>query len=73
MQERLPIDPALRSCLDEMAANAPKIPPGTADQQRAELLRAGMVRVRESRTEIAGLPNDVTTRDLEVEIGRAHV
>ena len=69
MQERIPIDPALRRCLDEMAANAPKIPPGTADPQRAELLRAGMVRVRESRTEIAGLPNDVTTRDLEVASG----
>lgn len=69
MNERQPIDPALRAYLDEVAANTPKLPPGITDLERAEILRAGMIRVREARTEIAGLPNGVQVRDVEIRSG----
>jgi acetyl esterase len=67
VKDRKPIDPALRRYLDETAppASDPASPPPT-EQARIEFGRALMRRALESRTEIAGLPNGVETRDLAI-------
>lgn len=61
---RTPMDPALRAFLDELAANTPPLPPQPTALERAALGRAGMERALAGRTEIAGLPNDVQSRDI---------
>ncbi len=64
MQERKPIDPALRAFLDDLAAKTQPLSPKISALERASIGRALMERALASRAEIAGLPNDVATRDL---------
>jgi acetyl esterase len=64
MQDRMPIDPALRSYLDAIAP--PAISPLATDRDRAQLRRALMMKALESRTAIPGLPNGVAARDLSL-------
>jgi acetyl esterase len=68
MRERKPIDPALRRFIDEQAA-ASGAPAEMTDEARTRMLRQRMVRALESRTSIAGLPNQVEMRQVEVASG----
>src|SRR5579863_976201 len=68
MQNRKPIDPALKSYLDAIAAaSGATLPPD--DAERVRLRRAWMLRAREERDAIAGLPNAVATRDVAISPG----
>jgi len=62
-RERMPLDPALKQYLDEIAATAPTVQttPETPANRRAVMNRA-----LESRPSIPGLPNRVQTRDLTI-------
>ncbi len=68
MRERKPIDPALRQYLDQLAANAPNVE-AMNTEERTRTVRASMERALASRESIPGLPNQVGTRDLEIEPG----
>jgi acetyl esterase len=68
MRERKPIDGALRRFLDEQAVAFG--PPQTmTDEARVRMVRERMVRALQSRESIPGLPNQVETRDVEIEPG----
>ena len=62
-RERKPIDPALKLYLDELAAQAAGVAAGPDMPAKR---RAIMNRALEIRTSIAGLPNEVRTRDFAV-------
>lgn len=65
MKERKPFDAAVRRLLDEQAA-----PLAVADNEaRVRVARGFMMHALESRTSIAGLPNRVETRDVEIAAG----
>ena len=69
MSARPPIDRKLRRFLDQLAATAAPLPEDPAE--RVQLARQRMVSALESRGSIAGLPNGVTTSDLEAGPGLA--
>ena len=69
MRERKPIDRALRRFLDEQQAAASSGPAVMTDEARARMTRALMVRSLESRASIPGLPNSVTTGEVEIAPG----
>ena len=65
---RKPIEAALKSYLDAIAAAATEtLPPN--DQERVRLRRAGMLRALKVRGAIAGLPNGVETREVPMSSG----
>lgn len=68
MAERKPFNAAVRRLLDEQAAAGPPPQPVT-NADRVRMARGFMVRTLENRTEIAGLPNKVGTRELEIAPG----
>jgi acetyl esterase len=64
-RERMPIDRALKSYLDAIAAaSGATLPPD--DAERVRLRRAWMRQAREERGAIAGLPNAVGTQDVAI-------
>lgn len=70
MNDRQPIDPALRRYLDQLAAAigpAPAVAP--PDAQRVGMVRGLMAGALAGRDAIAGLPNDVEVRSLEIAAG----
>ena len=69
MPERPPIDRKLRRFLDQLAAAAAPLPEDNGE--RVLLARQRMISALESRGSIAGLPNAVTTTDLEAAPGLA--
>ena len=69
MNERKPFDAAVRRLLDEQAAAAVAPPAGATNEERVRLARALMMRALESRVSIAGLPNGVETREVEIASG----
>lgn len=69
MSERKPFDPAVRRLLDEQAAAAGTPPPPASNEERVGLARAFMLRALAARVSIAGLPNRVTTREVEIAPG----
>jgi acetyl esterase len=70
MQERKPLDADLRQFLENEAARlAPLTPAPLTNDQRVSQIRASMVRALESRTSIAGLPNNVETRAIQLKSG----
>ena len=68
MEERKPFDAAVRRLLDEQAASGPPPQPAT-NADRVRMARGFMVRTLESRTQVAGLPNEVETREIEIAPG----
>lgn len=66
MNERKPFDAAVRRLLDEQAAAAVAPAVDATNEERVRLARALLVRALESRVSIAGLPNAVETRDVEI-------
>ena len=69
MNERKPFDAAVRRLLDEQAAAAVAPPAGATNEERVRMARALMMRALESRVSIAGLPNGVETREVEIASG----
>jgi acetyl esterase len=69
MNERKPFDAAVRRVLDEQAAAAVAPPVGATNEERVRMARTLMMRALESRASIAGLPNGVETRDVEIASG----
>ena len=71
MNERKPFDAAVRRLLDEQAAAAAAVAPpaGATNEERVRMARALMMRALESRVSIAGLPNGVETREVEIASG----
>ena len=69
MTERKPFDAAVRRFLDEQAVAAGALPPATSNEERVRVARGLMMRALESRESIAGLPNGVETRDVEIAAG----
>jgi acetyl esterase len=69
MNERKPFDAAVRRVLDELAAAAVAPPVGATNEERVRMARALMMRALESRVSIAGLPNGVEIRDVEIASG----
>lgn len=65
MPERQALDPALRALLDEQTASAPNLT-AMNDADRVVAVRATLPRALAARESIAGLPNKVMTRDLQV-------
>jgi len=70
VRERKPIDAALRRFLDEHAAAAGR-PPEMPDEARTRMVRELVMRALESRESIAGLPNEVETREVAIAPGLA--
>lgn len=70
MTMRKPFDPAVRRLLNEQAAGGPP-PTPQANEARVQMARAFFAQSLENRTEIAGLPNTVQTRALEIAPGLA--
>jgi acetyl esterase len=69
MTERKPFDAAVRRMLDEQALVAAALPPATSNEERVRMARGLMMQALENRTSIAGLPNEVQTRDVEIAAG----
>jgi acetyl esterase len=69
IKERKPIDPALRRFLDEQAAALKGSPPPMTNEALVRMGRTFMVQALEIRGQIAGLPNGVETRDVEIGSG----
>ena len=69
MTERKPFDAAVRRFLDEQAIATGALPPATSNEERVRMARGFMMRALESRESIAGLPNGVETRDVEIAAG----
>jgi acetyl esterase len=69
MTERKPFDAAVRRLLDEQAAAVAALPPTTGNEARVRMARALMLRAVQERARIAGLPNAVATRDVEIAPG----
>jgi len=69
MQERKPFDPAVRRLLDEQAAAGGPPPAPSTNAERVSMARGFMVKMLKSRKSIAGLPNAVETRDVEIAPG----
>lgn len=67
-RKRMPLDPALRQYLDEMAALPSALP---CELNTAASRRALMNRALESRTSVPGLPNRVDAQDLTISAHRA--
>src|SRR5579875_3005693 len=65
MPERKPMAPELRRYLDEQAASAPDAT-RMSDPERVSTARAALTSALKSRDVIAGLPNAVQTRDVEL-------
>jgi acetyl esterase len=61
MSERKPIDPALRTYLDQL----PRLAAASAED-RVRLGRDGMLAAKANRASVDGLPNDVEARDILV-------
>ncbi len=68
MRMHLPLDSALRAYLDQSAPPAPSSAPIT-DVQRAAAGRALMLKALRDREAIPGLPNDVSSQDLNLREG----
>ncbi len=67
MTNRKPFDAAVRRLLDEQAAASGGSPlAAKTNEERVRMARGSMVRALEGRTSIAGLPNGVETREMEV-------
>src|SRR6202044_3799731 len=58
-----------RRFLDEQAIATGALPPATSNEERVRMARGFMMRALESRESIAGLPNGVETRDVEIAAG----
>ena len=69
MQERKPFDGAVRRLMDEQAAAAGVPPSAATNEERVSTARAFMMRALENRASIAGLPNRVQSRDVEIASG----
>ena len=69
MRERKPFDPDVRRLFDDQAAAAGRPVPARDNASRVQAARAFMVRALENRTEIAGLPNGVVTKEVEIAPG----
>ena len=69
MTERKAFDVAVRRFLDEQAVAAGALPQGTTTEERVRMARGFMMRALESRESIAGLPNGIETRDVEIAAG----
>jgi acetyl esterase len=69
MKEHKPFDAAVRRLLDEQAAAAGTPPVAANNDERVRMARGFMMRALESRVSIAGLPNRVETRDVEIAAG----
>ncbi|MGF6242377.1 acetyl esterase [Paraburkholderia sp. GAS38] len=69
MTERKPFDAAVRRLLDEQAVATGALPPAMTNEERVRMARGFMMRALESRVSIAGLPNGVETRDVEIAAG----
>lgn len=62
---RKPIDPALRQYLDSIVPQVPATKP-PSDAERVQIGRALMIKARELRGDIPGLPNRVKTRNVTI-------
>jgi acetyl esterase/lipase len=70
MNQRKPFDAAVRQLLDQQAAAATASQPSTmTNEVRLRMARARLVNQLESRSSIAGLPNGVETREVEIAPG----
>ena len=69
MKERKPFDAAVCRLLDEQAATAGAPPAVANNEERVHMARGFMMRALESRVSIAGLPNGVEIRDVEIASG----
>ncbi|MBI2725869.1 MAG: alpha/beta hydrolase [Polaromonas sp.] len=69
MTLRRPIDPDLRSYLDETAAAVGPVPANLTDALRVQRGRVGMLAALKNRKTITGLPNRVETRDVRISQG----
>lgn len=64
ISERMPMDSELRRYLNQMGAAAPALP--ETDKERVQMRREMMMKALENRAAIAGLPNQVQTRDIAI-------
>ncbi len=68
IRERKPIDAELRKYLDAIAPPVSSVAE-LSDAERTRLGRSLMLRARENRSQIAGLPNEVQTRETVIAAG----